>query len=418
VLKVDAGKRRVSLGLKASYFEDDDEEMPDVEEENLEDAGDVIETDSEPMVDDAIQIESYVPTPTESQAAPLAVEGFNWTGDTILGDEDDNPLPLDSDSDSDSEDDKATIPQKKKHKRSEIKFDKTASLAMSSAADYERTLLSQPDSSMIWTQYMAHLLQLGETDKARAVAERALKTINIREEREKFNIWVAYLNMENSFGTDESLDAVFQRACEYTEKKKMFLHLVSILIKAGKDDKADDIFQTMIKKFSQSSKVWVNYAAYLMEHNRADEGRELLPRSLKILPTRKRRSPPPQSLIVDVKTVSKFAQLEFKFTSPEHGRTIMTGLLANYPRRFDLWSVFLDLEIKQGDQDLTRYRLSIIEINERRLFQRVLALKMSTKKAKFFFKKWLQWETESGDEAGVEDVKRRAREYVEGLAGE
>src|SRR2546421_7160599 len=106
VLSVDGEKRRVSLGLKASYFEDDDEEMPDVEEGNLEDAGDVIETDSEPMDDDAMQIESYVPTPTESQAAPLAVEGFNWTGDTILGDEDDNHLPLDSDSDSDSEDDK------------------------------------------------------------------------------------------------------------------------------------------------------------------------------------------------------------------------------------------------------------------------------------------------------------------------
>lgn len=119
-----------------------------------------------------------------------------------------------------------------------------------------------------------------------------------------------------------------------------------------------------------------------------------------------------------MKTVSKFAQLEFKFSSPEHGRTIMTGLLANYPRRLDLWSVFLDLEIKQGDQDLTRYPLSTIETNERRLFQRVLALKMSTKKAKFFFKKWLQWETESGDDAGVENVKRRAREYVEGLAGE
>jgi rRNA biogenesis protein RRP5 len=108
--------------------------------------------------------------------------------------------------------------------------------------------------------------------------------------------------------------------------------------------------------------------------------------------------------MIDVKTVSKFAQLEFKFSSPEHGRTIMTGLLANYPRRFDLWSVLLDLEIKQGETDVIR-----------RLFQKVLAIKMSTKKAKFFFKKWLQWETESGDEAGVEDVKRRAREYVEGL---
>ena len=353
MLTVDHDKRRVSLGLKASYFEDDDEEMPDVNEDgDMDDAGDIIETDSEPMEDDAMQIESYVPTPTESQAAPLAVEGFNWTGDTIVGDDDEKALQ----SESDSEDEAAEeVVHQKKHKRSEIKHDKTLSLPMSSAADYERTLLSQPDSSLLWTQYMAHLLQLGETDKARSVAERALKTINIREEGEKFNIWVAYLNMENSFGTDESLDAIFQRACEYTDKKKMFLHLVSILIKSGKDDKADETFQTMIKKFSQASKVWVNYAAYLMEHGRVDEGRELLPRSLKILPKRKRRSVWERQLTVDVKTVSKFAQLEFKFSSPEHGRTIMTGLLANYPRRLDLWSVFLDLEIKQGDQDATRY---------------------------------------------------------------
>jgi len=50
--------------------------------------------------------------------------------------------------------------------------------------------------------------------------------------------------------------------------------------------------------------------------------------------------------------------MEFKFLSAEHGRTIMTGLLANYPRRFDLWSVFLDLEIKQGETDIIRYVFS------------------------------------------------------------
>ena len=52
-------------------------------------------------------------------------------------------------------------------------------------------------------------------------------------------------------------------------------------------------------------------------------------------------------------------------------------------------------------------------INFSRLFQRVLAIKMSSKKAKFFFKKWLQWEAQRGDEAGAEDVRRRASEYVE-----
>jgi len=278
----------VSLGLKASYFEND-EEMPDAddEEEPSDEAGDVIETDSEPPEDDPMQIDSFAATPTESQATPLAVEGFSWTGETLLDQEDQSPPESDSDSDSEAEKERTA---KRKHKRSDIKYDKTLSLPISSAADYERTLLSQPDSSLIWTQYMAHLLQQGEIDKARSVAERALKIINIREEGEKSNIWVAYLNMENSFGTYETLEEVFRRACEYTDKKRMHSHLVSILIKSGKDDKADEMFQTMIKKFSQSSKVWVNYAIYLMEHNRVEEGREMLPRSLKILPKRKRMS--------------------------------------------------------------------------------------------------------------------------------
>lgn len=96
----------------------------------------------------------------------------------------------------------------------------------------------------------------------------------------------------------------------------------------------------------------------------------------------------------------------------------MTGLLANYTRRFDLWNVFIDLEIKQNEVSVIRYTKMGFVVDFRRLFQRVLALKMSTKKAKFFFKKWLQWEIKSGDTNGAEDVKIRAKEYVERLAGE
>jgi rRNA biogenesis protein RRP5 len=43
---------------------------------------------------------------------------------------------------------------------------------------------------------------------------------------------------------------------------------------------------------------------------------------------------------------------------------------------------------------------------------------MSMKKAKFFFKKWLQWETEHGDAEGADDVRRRAKEYVDSHSAE
>ena len=40
---------------------------------------------------------------------------------------------------------------------------------------------------------------LNNAAAARQVADRALKTINFREEQEKFNVWVARLNLENLY---------------------------------------------------------------------------------------------------------------------------------------------------------------------------------------------------------------------------
>ena len=49
--------------------------------------------------------------------------------------------------------------------------------------------MSSPNSSFLWVKYMAFQLSLAEFDQARAVAERALKSIHFREEKEKFTIW-------------------------------------------------------------------------------------------------------------------------------------------------------------------------------------------------------------------------------------
>ncbi|PKU28147.1 protein hypothetical protein [Limosa lapponica baueri] len=49
-----------------------------------------------------------------------------------------------------------------------------------SADDFDRLVLSSPNSSILWLQYMAFHLQATEIEKARAVAERALKTICFR----------------------------------------------------------------------------------------------------------------------------------------------------------------------------------------------------------------------------------------------
>jgi len=48
---------------------------------------------------------------------------------------------------------------------------------------------------------MAFMLDKLGIESARRVAERAVKSVSISNEEDKFNIWVAYMNLENNFGT-------------------------------------------------------------------------------------------------------------------------------------------------------------------------------------------------------------------------
>jgi hypothetical protein len=58
-----------------------------------------------------------------------------------------------------------------------------------------------------------------------------------------------------------------------------------------------------------------------------------------------------------------------------------------------------------------------IAADVRRLFERVSSLRLSSKKMKYVFKRWLTWEQEHGNEQTVAHVKDRAREYVQLKAG-
>lgn len=47
--------------------------------------------------------------------------------------------------------------------------------------EFERLVVAQPNVSFVWVKYMAFLISLGDIPAARAVVERALKTINYRQ---------------------------------------------------------------------------------------------------------------------------------------------------------------------------------------------------------------------------------------------
>ena len=426
ILKTEPEKRRINFGLKASYFAvaKDEEKGGHVDNSAEEDGGTLLELASDDgpehlpsgalPEEDVLSLDmgdDVLPEPDEESisnaarrvagrdsvaslirqddATGLSVGGFEWilppNGTT---EEDERKLDID--------DDDEGLKKAKKRKRAKILVDETGqldALGPQSGDDYERILLGQPDASVLWVQYMAFHLELGEADRARQIAERALKTIGLGQDAEKMNVWVALLNLENTYGDDDSLEAVFKRACESNDPKEVHSRLASIYVQSGKLEKAGELFQTMLKKFAQDIRVWINYATFLFDtSDGVEKGRQLLPKALQTLPQ-----------FTHVEITSKFAQLEFHSPAgmPERGRTIFEGLLDSFPKRMDLWNVLLDLEMRTGDKERAR-----------QLFERVFQSKIKNKQARFFFKKWLAFEEVQGDERSAEKVKSRATEFV------
>jgi len=428
VMDVNKETKKISLGVKHSLFEnaevdneeseedEDEEELEELEgdeddEEEEEDA-EMGEEDDEEDDSDAVMgevdfdsgdedeseeeiapVASTSKLPAPVKAAPLAIKaGFDWDGNDK---QEDKQADVDSDSD---EEEVIPAANGKAAARKDLSTleDKTGELestAPTSVADFERLLLGSPNSSFLWIQFVAFYVGLSQLDKAREVGRRALSAINFREEGEKLNVWVALLNLENAYGTQESLDELFKEAIQMNDAKTVHLKLVDILERAAKYEQEEDLFKRVVKKFGQSSKAWTLFAQFYLTRGRADEARALLPRSLKSLEKRKH-----------VKTISKFAQLEFKLGEAERGRTIFEGVMDSYPKRLDLWFVYIDMEIRQRNVAAVRA-----------LFERVLQSKLSSKKGKSVFKKWLAFEKEHGDEQGVQAVKEKAVAFVQAL---
>ncbi|KAF6766586.1 hypothetical protein DFP72DRAFT_867062 [Ephemerocybe angulata] len=230
-------------------------------------------------------------------------------------------------------------------------------------------LLGSPNSSYLWIQYMSFQLQISEIDKAREIGRRA--------EGERLNVWIALLNLEND-------------AARANDSKTIHLRMAAIFDQSGKPELKSSTRSTG-KKFGKSSKVWAQFGEFYLKQGKLEEARKLLPRSLQSLEKRKH-----------LKTISRFAQMEYKLGDPERGRTLFEGIVDSHPKRWDLWSVYIDMEAGQKDIQFIR-----------NLMARVLALKMTSHKAKAFFKKWLDLEKRIGDEEGVDTVKQKAVEWTQ-----
>jgi len=430
ILKLDKQKKRINFGLKPSYFEGDDSEMSDDDDEDAgaallasgdevdeDDDDDEVDDDEDDDVDsdndsDMVEFTGLEVGDSESDeededvemsngqnkaVEPLDAGGFDWSGNAL---DDVNMADADAaGANGASSQDK----KKKKKQKAAIEVDKSGDLdsfGPRTAVDYEQLLNRQPNASALWIEYMALQMQVSEIAKAREVAERAVKTINSAEETEKLNAWIAYLNLEVRFGTDESVEDVFTRAGQVNDQQEVYQRLASIYIQEEKNEKADELFQALVKKFGASSPdVWVNYAHWLhSSRNEPEKARALLPRATQSLPSHAR-----------LPLMTKFATLEYtsSYPNPELGRTMFEGLLSTWPKRFDLWNQLLDHE------DVTGADKGVV----RDIFDRATRARgLKPRAAKKWFKRWADWEEKNGDAKSRERVSAKATEWVKARA--
>jgi ribosomal protein S1 len=295
--------------------------------------------------------------------------------------------------------------------------------APETAEDFERLLMGKPNASEIWIRYMAFRVSLSQFEKARALAERALDTIALPDELERTNVWIAYINLEATFGSSgEPLAAselsapalknrasavfrVFDRACQRVTDVKDFHLQVASALRSSAPELADEVLNRALKAFKWSTAVWSAVGTAQFASGKVEAGRQILEKGLLSLEKQKH-----------VALILKFAQLEYRYGSSERGRTVFSSLCANFPKRLDLWSVYLDMEIGRyrsavKDDDEAEKEAALASV--RLLFERCLSLDMSTKKTKFVFKRWLSFEVETGDKDAQTRVRSKARAYVE-----
>jgi len=467
VLIIKKDEKKISLGMKASYFvndadsSDDDGSISDDDSESTETGGssdsemsdEIIDAEEKPMKrarlpeplvepvnssaessneeDDESSDESSM-NDNEDRALDVADVGFDWdkaAPKRKLSNAVDGP---DSDSDSssdeeDSEDESGGHSSRRKaakRRREEAEVsrreaqlaDGTADENPVTSGDFERLLAGDPNSSEIYIRYMAHHLSLSDIDAARAVAERAFQRIEFRQEGEKLNVWTALLALEIKYGSEQSLQHAMDRASNQNNPKQVYLRVCEMLEKdvdkydlsSSKSKGYEDAVQRAENMYQKMCKKFRSKKTVWIAQMRFLLKLGKHSNAHDILKKSIRSLPNYKHVTV----MAKLAQLEFEFGSAERARTIFHGLLEKYSKRLDLVFVHVDKEIKHGGGIKAA----------RAIFQRLInppagsekkPKKYSDKQMKSIFKKWFKVEEDFGDEESQEIVKEEAKAYVE-----
>lgn len=176
----------------------------------------------------------------------------------------------------------------------------------------------------------------------------------------------------------------------------IYLAMATTYEQSGDIAGAEAVFQKALKRpqYKKSKKVWMAYHQFKLRSGDEDAAKAQLARSMQSLSRHKH-----------VEVIYRYAMAEFDFGSVDRGRVVFEDLLTNYPKRSDLWHLYVDKEVKLGNV-----------IQARQLFERMISAKASARNMKAVFKKYLAFEISHGTEDTQELVKQKARAYVSSIA--
>ncbi|XP_039276445.1 protein RRP5 homolog isoform X2 [Nilaparvata lugens] len=345
----------------------------------------------------------------KTRLSMLGYEGFSWSVDA----KDFSITQGDNDNDSEDEDDdlfdgsakkgraQMTVSEKRAAaKEAEQRLRRAEQLLLEAEANpqsvdhFERLVLAHPNSSMLWIKYMALHLQETEIDKARAVAKRALQVMNSREEEDRLNVWTALLNLENLYGSEESLKSALDEAVRTNDDYQVYSKMLEIYADSKNTKSVEQLVAMMSKKFKSKLDCWLVCCRNLMRVGSHDKARSFFQRGLEALAKKDH-----------VQFITRFALLENALGSFDHAQTVMDHVLMTYPGRIPAWTTYVDMLTKSGHIDLAR-----------QVLQRSVNQKLPVKKMKTLYKKWLDFEEHHGTQTNIKNVKNLAEQYVNSLS--
>lgn len=145
---------------------------------------------------------------------------------------------------------------------------------------FERLIMRDSDNSFLWIKYMAFHLETADTEKARAVGKRGISQINFREEGELLNVWIALLNLEIRYGTEETYTETLKEALQRNEPFKIYTRTLTILLEVEKQEEAGRIIDILLKKFKPLPEMWLTVCDAYLNMKEIGKTKQLLPKSL------------------------------------------------------------------------------------------------------------------------------------------